>query len=56
MVVSGEGSGGERGGGIVREFEIDMYAMLYFKWITNKDLPYGELCSVLCDSLDGRGA
>ena len=43
------------GGGIVREFETDMYTLLCFKWITNKDLPYRELCSMLCDSLDGRG-
>ena len=26
--------------GIVREFGMDMYALLYFKWITNKDLLY----------------
>ena len=32
------GKGG--GGGIVREFEIDMYTLLYLKWITNKDLLY----------------
>ena len=25
---------------IVREFGIDMYTLLYLKWITNKDLPY----------------
>ena len=29
------------GGGIVREFGIDMYTLLYLKWITNKDLLYG---------------
>ena len=29
------------GEGIVREFGIDMYTLLYLKWITNKDL----LCS-----------
>lgn len=23
---------------IIRKFEIDVYALLYFKWITNKDL------------------
>ena len=28
-------------GGIVREFGMDMYTLLYLKWITNKDL----LCS-----------
>ena len=26
--------------GIVREFGIDMYILLYLKWITNKDLLY----------------
>ena len=26
------------GVGIVREFGMDMYTLLYFKWITNKDL------------------
>ena len=26
--------------GIVREFVMDMYALLYLKWITNKDLLY----------------
>ena len=34
-----EGYLGERVGmGIVREFGMDMYTLLYFKWITNKDL------------------
>ena len=28
------------GGGIVREFGIDMYTLLYLKWIFNKDLRY----------------
>ena len=27
-----------RGEGTVREFGMDMYALLYLKWITNKDL------------------
>ena len=31
---------GRVGGGIVREFGIDMYTLLYLKWITNKDLLY----------------
>ena len=26
--------------GIVREFGMDMYTLLYLKWITNKDLLY----------------
>ena len=36
MVTRGKGGRGE----IVREFEIDMYTLLYLKWITNKDLLY----------------
>ena len=31
--------GGRMGvGGIVREFEVDMYTLLYLKWITNNDI------------------
>ena len=29
--------------GIVREFGMDMYTLLNFKWITNKDLLYQQL-------------
>ena len=36
MVPIGDGDKG----GIVREFGMDMYTLLYFKWITNKDLLY----------------
>lgn len=38
---------GRMGEGIVREFGIDLYTLLHFKWITNKLLPYstGD-CSV----------
>ena len=28
------------GGEIVREFGMDIYTLLYLKWITNKDLIY----------------
>ena len=28
------------GGGTVREFGLDLYTVLYLKWITNKDLLY----------------
>ena len=43
------------GEGIVREFGMNMYILLYLKWIINKDLLYcRELDSVLCGSLDGR--
>ena len=34
------------GGGIVREMEIDMYTLLYLKWITNKDLLCGTRNSI----------
>ena len=34
MVAKGEGCGE----GIVREFGINMYTLLYLKWITSKDL------------------
>ena len=33
------------GEGIVREFGIDMYTLLYLKWITSKDLLYGTCSS-----------
>ena len=33
-------AGGRREEGIVREFGMDMYKLLYLKWITNKDLLY----------------
>ena len=32
------------GEGIVREFGINMYTLLYLKWITDKVLLYRELC------------
>lgn len=39
MVVSGVGWWREDGEeGIVREFGMGMYTLLYFKWITNRDL------------------
>ena len=35
---------------------IDMYALLYLKWITNRPtVEHRELCSMLCGSLDERG-
>ena len=36
------------GKGIVREFGMDMYTLLYLKWITNKDLPYSTGNSGQC--------
>ena len=44
MVTRGEGWGE----GIVREFGIDMYTLLYLKWITNKDLLYSARNSAQC--------
>ena len=47
------------GEGIVREFGMDMYTLLYLKWITDKVLLYSrfqhrKLCSMLCGSWVGR--
>ena len=38
----------EWGRGIVREFGIDMYTLLYLKWITNKDHLYSTGNSTQC--------
>ena len=35
-------------GGTVREFGIDMYSLLYLKWITYKDILYNTCNSSLC--------
>ena len=41
--------------GIVREFGMDKYTLLYLKWITNKDLLYSTgNWSILCNNLNGR--
>ena len=40
------GEGGKEG--IVREFGMDMYALLYLKWITNKVLLYSTGNSTHC--------
>ena len=34
--------------GIVREFGMVIYTLLYFKWITNKDLVYSTWYSAQC--------
>ena len=39
---------GCQGEGTVREFGTDMYTLLYFKWITNKDLLYSTWNSAQC--------
>ena len=44
MDARGEGCGE----GIVREFGINMYTLLYFKWITSKDLLYSTGNSAQC--------
>ena len=36
--------------GIIREFGMDMYTLLYLKWITNKDLVYSTWNSAQCYS------
>ena len=45
------------GEGIVRDFGMDMYTLLYFK-MDHQQGPtvwHRELCSMLCGSLDSRG-
>ena len=39
---------GGKDGGRDREFGMDMYILLYLKWITNKDLLYSIGNSVQC--------
>ena len=39
---------GEKNGGKDREFGIDMYTLLYLKWITNKVLLYSTGNSAQC--------
>ena len=36
------------GEGTARESGMDMYTLLYLKWITNKDLPYSTGNSAPC--------
>ena len=38
----------EKDGGMVREFGMDVYTLLYLKWITNKDLLYSTGNSAQC--------
>ena len=45
-MVSREGK--DRGEGVVRKLEMDVYTLLYFKWITNKDLLYSTWNSDHC--------
>ena len=40
--------GGRLGGGTVREFGMDMYTLLYLRWITNEDLLYSSGNSAQC--------
>ena len=37
-----------------RQFGMDVYTLLYLKWITNKDLLYSTGNSAQCCSLDGE--
>ena len=42
------------GEGIVRDFGIDMYTLLYLKQKTNKDLLYST-GTAACNNLNGKG-
>ena len=44
-----------RGQGIVKEFGVIMYTLLYLKWITNKDLLYSTGKSAQCHMAACRG-
>ena len=48
-------AGGKGGDRIVRKFGVDMYTLLYLKWITNKDLLYSTGNSVQCYVLAWMG-
>ena len=39
---------GGKDGGVVMEFGVDMYTLLYLKWVINKDLLYGTGNTVQC--------
>ena len=54
-MVASAGVGGEGEDGIIWEFGMDVYTLLYFKWITNKDLLYNTGKSAQCGPLSGRG-
>ena len=45
LMVAG-GKDGQKG--IVREFRVNMYTLLYLKWITNRDLLYSTWNSAQC--------
>ena len=47
--------GGRVGGKEVWEFEIDLYTLLYLKWITNKDLLYSTGNSAQYSIMTYRG-
>ena len=48
-------SGESWGEGIVREFGMDMYTLLYLKWITNKALLYSTGNSAQCYAVAWMG-
>ena len=41
-------AGGRMGNEIVKEFGMNMYTLLYLKWINNKDLLYSMWNSLQC--------
>ena len=45
MVAGGKDEDGE---GIVKEFGLDLYTLLYLRWITNSDLLYSTGNSAQC--------
>ena len=51
-----EGTYACQGEGLVREFGIHVYTLLYIKWVASKDLLRNSGNSTLGGSLDGRGS
>ena len=47
LMVTGQGKN-EGKGWMIREFGMDMYTLLYLKWITTKDLLYSPCNSAQC--------
>ena len=55
MVVRGQGGGKDGAEGIIREFGLDTYTLLYLRWITDRDLPCSTGNSAQCSMPAWKG-